>query len=131
MISDDTASFSRLPKRLRFIQHKGHDVFLIDLSHCDAKEMLLLLEQIKAAVEQHERGSLLILSDFTGTHIDKKVATRAKEVLVLDRPYVKKSAWVGTEQVPHVFIENFKSFSQRELPTFKTREEALEWLVEE
>jgi len=131
MISDDTASLSRLPERLRFIEHKGHDILLIDLSHCSTNEMLLLLEQIKAAVEQHERGSLLILSDFTGTHMDKKVATRAKEVLVLDRPYVKKSAWVGTEQVPHVFIENFKSFSQRELPTFKTREEGLEWLVEE
>jgi hypothetical protein len=131
MISDDTATFSRLPERLRFITHKGHEILLIDLSHCDGKEMLLLLEQIKAAVEQHERGSLLVLSDFTGTHIDKKVASRAKEVLVLDRPYVKKSAWVGTEHVPHVFIENFKSFSQRELPTFKTREEALEWLVGE
>ena len=131
MISDDTAGSSDAPERLRFIRHKGHDIFLIDLSHCSEKEMLLLLEQIKAAVERHERGSLLILSDFTGTQMDKKVATRAKEVLVLDRPYVRKSAWVGTEQVPHVFIENFKSFSQRELPTFKTREEALEWLVGE
>lgn len=131
MISDDTASMSRLPERLRFIEHKGHDIFLFDLSNCTTKDLLLLMEQIKAAVERHERGSLLILADFTGTHVDKKVATRAKEVLVLDRPYVKKSAWVGTEHVPHVFIENFKSFSQRELPTFKTREEALEWLVAE
>lgn len=131
MISDDTVGISSEPERLRFIRHKDHDIFLIDLSHCDTKEMLLLIEQIKAVVERHERGSLLILSDFTGTHIDKQVATRAKEVLVLDRPYVKKSAWVGTEHVPHVFIENFKSFSQRELPTFKTREEALEWLVGE
>jgi hypothetical protein len=131
MISDDTAGSSGAPERLRFIKHRGHDILLIDLSHCDTKEMLLLIEQIKAAVERHERGSLLILSDFTGTHMDKKVATRAKEVLVLDRPYVKKSAWVGTEHVPHVFIENFKSFSQRDLPTFKTREEALEWLVGE
>ena len=131
MISDDTVGLSSEPERLRFIRHQGHDIFLIDLSHCDTKEMLLLMEQIKAVVERHERGSLLILSDFTGTHIDKQVATRAKEVLVLDRPYVKKSAWVGTESVPHVFIENFKSFSQRELPTLKTREEALEWLVGE
>ena len=131
MISDDTAGISGSTERLRFIKHKGHDVFLFDLSHCTTKDLLVLMEQIKAAVERHERGSLLILADFTGTHIDKKVATRAKEVLVLDRPYVKKSAWVGTEDVPHVFIENFKSFSQRELPTFKTREEALEWLVGE
>ena len=126
---EDTASGSSETERLRFIQHKGHNILLIDLSGCTNKEMILVLEQIKAAVERHEKGSLLILSDFTGTHIDKKVATRAKEVLVLDRPYVKKSAWVGTEDLPHVFYENFKTFSQRDLPTFKTREEALDWLV--
>ena len=54
-----------------------------------------------------------------------------KEVLTLDRPYVKRSAWVGTESLPHVFHENFKSFSQRDFPTFTTREEAMDWLVEE
>jgi hypothetical protein len=125
---DETASSS---ERLRFIKHKGHAIFLCDLTNCSSKEMLLLLDQIKASVERHAPQSLLILSDFTGTQIDKKVATRAKEVLVLDRPYVKKSAWVGTEKLPHVFYENFKNFSQRELPLFKTRDEALEWLVEE
>ena len=90
-----------------------------------------MLDQVKASVERHPPASLLILSDFTGTHFDKSVATRAKEVLVLDRPYVKKSAWIGTENLPHVFYENFKNFSQRELPIFKTREEAMEWLVQE
>jgi hypothetical protein len=103
---------------------------VIDFSHCAAKEVLLLLDQVRADIARHEPGSVLSLADFTGAEIDKKVATRTKEVLVLDRPYVKKSAWVGTESLPHVFYENFKSFSQRELPTFKTREEAMDWLVE-
>jgi SpoIIAA-like len=131
MTLEDTAEIGGKPERLRFIEYKGQEIFLFDLTNCNPEEMLLLLEQIKAAVEQHERGSLLILADFTGTHIDKKVATRAKEVLVLDRPYVKKSAWVGTERLPQAFYQNFKTFSQRELPTFKTREEALEWLTGE
>jgi hypothetical protein len=116
--------------RLRFIKYKGHAIYVIDLSHCAAKEILLLLDQIRADIARHAPGSVLSLADFTGAEIDKKVATRAKEVLVLDRPYIKKSAWVGTESLPHVFYENFKSFSQRELPTFKTREEAMDWLVE-
>jgi hypothetical protein len=129
MISDDdTVSEIRL-ERLRFIKHKGHAIFLLDFSHCGPKE-LLLLDQVKAAVERHEPGSVLTLADFTGATVDKKVATRMKEVLVLDRPYVKKSAWVGTESLPHVFYENFKSFSARDFPAFKTREEAMEWLVE-
>jgi hypothetical protein len=135
MSIDDTVGISTAgssnDERLRFIKHKGHAIFLIDLSHCSAKEMLLQLEQIRAIMARHAPGSILSLADFTGAEIDKKVATRAKEVLVLDRPYVKKSAWVGTESLPHVFYENFKTFSQRELPTFKTREEAMEWLVTE
>ena len=117
--------------RLRFIKHKGHAIFLIDFSHCAAKEMILLLDQVRADISRHSPGSVLTLADMDGAHIDKAVATKVKEVLVFDRPYVKKSAWVGTESLPHVFYEHFKSFSQRELPTFATREEAMDWLVEE
>ncbi len=86
---------------------------------------------MRADVARHAPGSVLTLADFTGAEIDKKVAIRIKEVLALDRPYVKRSAWVGTESLPHVFYENFKSFSQRDFPTFKTREEAMDWLVAE
>jgi hypothetical protein len=116
--------------RLHFIKHKGHAIYVIDFSHCTAHEILVLLDWIRADISRHAPGSLLSLADFTGAEIDKEVATEAKKILVLDRPYIKKSAWVGTESLPHVFYENFKSFSQRELPTFKTREEAMEFLVE-
>lgn len=120
-----------LEDRLRFIKHKGHAIFVVDLTHCTAKELLLLLELVRADIARHAPGSLLTLTDLTGAQIDKNVATRMKEVLVLDRPYVKRSALVGTESLPHVFYEHFKSFSQRELPAFETREEAMDWLVKE
>jgi hypothetical protein len=118
-------------ERLHFVKHKGHAIYVIDFSHCTAKEILLLLDLIRADISRHAPRSLLSLADFTGAHIDKEVATQAKKILVLDRPYIKKSAWVGTESLPHVYYENFKSFSQRDLPTFNTREEAMDWLVEE
>ena len=127
---DDTAT-DISQERIRFIQHKGQTIFVIDFSNCSAKEMLLLIEQIRTIVARHAQGSMLTLADFKGAEIDKRVATRMKEVLTLDRPYVKRSAWVHAESVPHVFYENIKSFSQREIPTFKTREEAMDWLVTE
>jgi hypothetical protein len=130
MSQDDTVS-GATDERVRFIKHKGQDILVIDFSNRSSKEMLLLLDLVLASVKRHAPGSLLTLADFTGTHIDKKVAERAKEVLVLDRPYVKKSAWVGTQNLPHVFYENFKSFSQRDFPIFATREEAMDWLVKE
>jgi hypothetical protein len=120
-----------LDDRLHFVKHKGHAILVLNFSHCNAKQVLLLLDMIRATVARHEPGSLLILADFAGAEITKEVARRAQEVLVLDRPYVKRSAWVGTESLPNVFYEHFKSFSQRELPTFKTREDAMDWLVAE
>jgi hypothetical protein len=126
VISDDDVN-----NRLRFIKHKGQAIFLLDFSHCQGKDMLLLLDQVRADVARHAPGSVLTLADFSGAKVDKAVATKIKEVLVFDRPYVKKSAWVGTDSLPHVFFENFKTFSQRDFPTFETREEAMDWLVEE
>ncbi len=120
-----------LDDRLHFIKHQGHAIFVIDFSHCSSKEMMLLLDLVRADISRHAPGSVLTLADFSGAQIDKNVATHIKEVLTLDRPYVKRSAWVGTESLPHVFYENFKSFSQRDFPTFKTREAAMDWLVAE
>ena len=118
-------------ERLRFVKHKGHAIYLIDVSHCAAKELLVLLEMIRADIARHAPGSVLTLVDVTGAEIDKHVATRIKEVLVLGRPYVKRSAWVGAETFPHIYFEHFKTFSQRELPSFPTREEAMDWLVKD
>jgi hypothetical protein len=120
-----------MAERIGFITHRGKPIMVVDLSYCEAKEILLLLEEVKQTVARHERGSLLTLSDMTGAHIDRAVATRLKEVLVMDRPFVKRSAWVGADSVPHAYYENIKTFSQRQLPGFKTREEAMDWLVGE
>ena len=115
--------------RISFITHRGKAIMVIDFSHGEAKEILLLLEEIQHTVSRHEKGSLLTLADLTGAHVDKAVATRMKEVLVRDRPFVKRSAWVGVESVPKVYYDNIKTFSQRDFPPFKTREEAMDWLV--
>jgi|SRR5579862_1590119 hypothetical protein len=115
--------------RIRFIEHKGQQIMLVDFTNCSSKEVLAIVAEVREQIPEHPRNSLLTLADYTGSEVDKPVAMRIKETLVLDRPYVKRSAWVGTEHLPHVFYENFKSFSQREFPLFKTREEAMDWLV--
>jgi len=131
MTAGTSTTGKSLDDRLHFVKHKGHAIFVIDFSDCTAKEMMLLLDQVRADIARHAPGSVLTLADFSGAQVDKTVAMKIKQVLVLDRPYVKKSAWIGTESLPHVFYENFKTFSQREFPIFKTREEAMDWLVGE
>jgi len=117
--------------RIHFVEHQGKQILLLDFSHANAHEMQLLLEHVRITVAKHGHDSLVTLADYTGSTVDHAVATRIKEVLTLDRPFVKKTAWVGTESIPHAFMENFHNFSQREIVTVKTREEAMDWLVEE
>jgi hypothetical protein len=117
--------------RIRFLTHRGRLVLLADLSNCSAEEVAHLARQVPAYAANQPRGSVLLLADFTGAKFDKTAIEILKQATVIDRPHVKRSAWVGTGSLPRVYYENLKSFSQRDLPTFQTREEALEWLVEE
>jgi len=117
--------------RIHFIEHKGKRILLCDYSHATTHQMQLLLEHVRITVAQHARESVVTLADFNGAEVDRTVATKIKEVLTLDRPFVKKTAWVGTDGIPHALMEGFHSFSQRTIVTFKTREEAMDWLVEE
>ncbi len=117
--------------RIRFIEHKGKHVLLLDFSLATAPQMLPLLTQVRNTVAQHSPKSVLVLADYEGAEINHKVEMKIKEVLALDRPFVKKAAWLGTEHIPRAIVDNFSFFSWRETATFKSREEALEWLVDE
>ena len=120
-----------MKNRIRFISHKGKKILLADASNFSGEELVQLAPLVLARVTAEPRGSVLLLADFSGSKVDKKSLEALKPALVLDRPYLKRSAWVGTENLPKVFYEHLKSFSQRDLPTFKTREEAMDWLVED
>jgi len=120
-----------MEERIRFVKHKGQAILLIDLSGLSAEQIVAVVNDVQRRIAALPANSVLTLADFTDSHVDKAAATRIKEALTLDRPHVKRSAWVGVESLPKVFYENFKVFSQREFPTFKTREEAMEWLVGE
>jgi len=120
-----------MEERIRFITHHGKQVLLVDVSNCTTEEMVRLGQLLPARLASEPRGSVLLLADFTGSKFDKTAFESLKQATVYDRPHLKRSAWVGTEALPKVFYQNLKAFSQRDLPTFKTREEALDWLIAE
>lgn len=115
--------------RIRFIEHQSKQILFVDFSDCTADQVSSIVDDVVEEVGKHARSSVLILADFTHSRIDKPAAEHIKKALVMDRPYVKRSAWVGTDGLPKVFFENFKTFSQRQINRFDTREQAMEWLV--
>ena len=117
--------------RIRYVEHKGKQILLVDLSHCMPAEVAKISLLVPSYVTSEPRGSVLLLADFTGAEFDRIAIDRLKEGAVFDRPHLKRSAWVGLDKLPKVFYEHIKNFSQRDLPAFKTREEAMDWLVSE
>jgi hypothetical protein len=117
--------------RIRFIDHQGKEILLVDLSNCPANEVEEIARAVPDYTTVRPRGSVLVLTDFTGAAFDRDAVRAIKETAVFDKPFVKKSALVGTEDLPVSFYDELKNFSRRELLPFKTREEALDWLAEE
>jgi hypothetical protein len=120
-----------MEERIRFVDHRGHQILLVDVTNRTTAEMIEIGRMVPSYVATEPLGSVLLLADFTGSKFDKSAVETLKQAAVYDRPHIKRSAWVGIEGMPKVFYDNLKAFSQRDLPTFKTREEALDWLVAE
>jgi hypothetical protein len=117
--------------RVRFITHQGKQILLVDLSNCSASEVERIIRALPELVTTRPRNSALILSDFTGALFDEEAFRAMQEAAVFDKPFIKKTAWVGANYFPDAFAKNLKNFSRRDFPAFETREEALAWLVKE
>jgi hypothetical protein len=116
-------------KRIQFISHQKKQILLVDFSNCSAVEVEKIARAAPETVTAQPRGSVLLLADFTGALFNDEGLRAMKESAVFDKRYIRKSAWVGTENLPPAFEQNLKAFSRREFPTFKTRLDALNWLV--
>ena len=120
-----------MAERIRFIDHQGKKILLVDLSNLPPGEFEKLVRQVPDYVTVQPRGSVLVLTDFTAAVFNRDTIRAVKETAVFDKPYIKKSALIGTETFPVEFYEELKNFSRRELLIFRTRDEALTWLVAE
>ena len=118
-------------ERILFLTFRNHQVLLVDCSDCSPEELAAVADDVPSHVTQHPLGSLLLLADFSRSTFTKETVEHLKLAAVFDRPHIRKSAWVLTENLPKTLYESVLTFSGREIATFETREEALEYLVAE
>lgn len=118
-------------ERIRFLNRNGKQVLFLDLSNCTARVVEDAVRAVPDIVSTLPLGSVLVLTDFTGAAFDKDTFMALKETAVFDKPYVKKSALVGTSSLPKYVYEGMKNFSRREWSVFQSRTDAMEWLIEE
>jgi hypothetical protein len=118
-----------MDERVQFITHKGKKILFIDLRTRSADEIRAMLPAIQRAITSEPRESVLSLSDWTGAQLTREVAEDIKKTMVFDRPHVKRTALVGIEKLPKIFLDSLRNFSRREFTTFLNLDEAKDWLV--
>jgi len=90
-------------ERIHFISHQKKEILLVDFSNCSAVEVEKIARAAPETVTAQPRGSVLVLSDFTGASFNEEALRAMKESAVFDKPYIKKSAWVGADNLPEAF----------------------------
>ena len=115
--------------RVRFITHGDQRVLLVDCTDCTAEQVAKIADQVPALVTEEPPRSVLLLGDFSRAKFSKDSVEHLKIATVFDRPYLKRAAWVLTENLPKTLLDSIRTFSQRKIPIFNTRDEALEYLL--
>ena len=117
-------------ERIRSIREQGKEIVMVDLSNCRPSEVETVARNFPAYVTKRNRGSVLVLVDFSGASVDKETVRTMKESAVFDKPYINRSAWIGAQNFPREFHKEITTFSRREMPIFNSRQEAVDWLVQ-
>lgn len=88
-------------------------------------------DESRAAVKLQPQGSVLILTDFSGTRFTPDMVEAAKSLASDNRPWVKKSALVGLSQIQQVLFTGVNRAADRQIRWFTGMDEARAWLVAE
>ena len=116
-------------ERISFMTHHGHRILFLDFTDCNAEQVAEISDQVPSVVAQEPAGSVLALADFTGAAFTREAVEHIKIATAIDKPRVKRAAWVLADNLPKALYDSVRTFSTREFPVFATREAALEYLV--
>ena len=124
-------NYTAAAARVRFIQHADQQVLLIDYSNCDVPMLKLVVEEGHRVISRQLPNSVLTLNDVSGTSFDQESVAVLKSRVAANAPYVKRAAVVGISGLQALIYEGVQAFSNRRIPLFSSRDEAIQWLVKD
>lgn len=116
-------------ERVRFVQHGGKDILLVDFSECKPDEAHLVIDKAKALISTKPMQSLLTLTNVTNLRFDEKLNDHMKEYAAHNKPFVRAGAVVGIVGLKKIIFQAVMMFSKRKLDVFDTVDQAKTWLV--
>src|SRR5258708_20057967 len=72
-------------ERIRFIDNQGKKILLVDFSNWPANEVEEIARSVPDYITVQPRGSVLVLTDFSGAEFDRDALRAMKETAVFDK----------------------------------------------
>ncbi len=115
--------------KVRFIEHKGKQILLIDMSNCAENEVLSIIEQAKKIIMSRPEKSVLTLTDVTHARYNAAVVLAMQLFTKGNKPYVKAAAVLGINAIKKIIFSKIMESSERDLHAFSDVEKAKDWLA--
>ena len=128
--SPSPALSSSPSERVRFLEHRGKRILLVDFSHLqETEEVFRVMKAARAVVGAQPPASLHTLTHVRGARYTPPVMDAMKALAVHNRPYVTAAAVVGMERMHRILFRAVILFSRRNIEAFDSVDEAKDWLA--
>ena len=116
-------------KAFEIISHKGKNIAVVDLSNATSEQIVVALRDAQQKISKMAANSTLLLTDGTKASYNPESGAAMKEFAEKNTPYIKASAVVGGEGAKSVLQNTVAMKNRREIISFPTRAEAMDWLA--
>ena len=116
-------------KSLESVIHKGKRICIVDISNSKPQDALTVLNESQNQISKLISKTALIITDVTNTVYNKDSTSAFKKFALRNTHYIKASAVVGADIILTLLLKIIAALTGRNIKSFKTRNEALDWLA--
>jgi hypothetical protein len=112
------------------ITYKQKQIVYLDFTDLKKKEEILALEEKGCQyIRKQNLKSVLTLSNMEGMFFNNEIKSYFEVEVKANAPYVKASAVIGLSGLISLFYKGFVVITGRDVRSFSSKEDALEYLV--
>jgi hypothetical protein len=116
-------------EHVRFIEHKGCQILLIDFSECQPAEFLERIRYARSVIGRQPQGTVRTLTVVTKARFNSQVSDAIKEYTAHNKPYVRAAAVVGLSGLQEIVYNVIIKLTGRKIATFSDLLPAKEFLA--
>ena len=105
-------------EHVRFIEHKGRQILLIDFAECQPNEFLERIRYARSVIGRQAPGSTRTLTVVTKARFNQQVSEAMKEYTAHNKPYVRVAAVVGLSGLQEIVYNVIIKLTGRNIATF-------------